>query len=60
MKKVFLILALCVLVAPCLLALCGDSVLLALCACAYGVVLYKTGLFVGLCERIKNELQGRK
>ena len=55
MKKVFLFLGVCVLVSPCLLALCGDSVLLALCACAYGFALYKSGLIVALYAKLKND-----
>lgn len=55
MKKVFLFLCVCVLVSPCLLALCGDSVLLALGACAYGFALYKSGLIVALHDKLKKD-----
>ena len=54
MKKVILFLGVCVLVSPCLLALCGDSVWLALGACAYGFALFKSGLIATLHDKLKN------
>lgn len=55
MKKLAYFLLICILVCPCLLAICSDSIILVLIASAYGCLLYFSGLFAKIHKKISQK-----
>lgn len=52
MKRTAYFTLLCILICPCLLAICSDSLILVLLASAYGCLLYFSGLFAKIYKKV--------